>query len=1406
MNIIRWSLARSLALVFLFLGRAPLWADTITWTNASGGNWNVADNWSPNHAPGAADTALINTPGTYIVNVNSTAGAASLTVGGAAGVQTLQVIGTTLTATSVAINGTLTATNSTLNGAITVNGGGALIESGATFSGTVTVASGGVLDENGGTLASTGSLTVQGGGVLNVAATFYLQGPLTNAGTINLTNAAISLYNNNGVNWAGGIDNRGEINLYGASGDRIYSSSGSGYEYLINQGTVNEQAGAGTSSINAYAGVLVGTYNAAPGTTLQFSGGSASSPLTVGTPLVLNGPGQYQFTSGYLLLTVDAIPNLALTGGTLELGPGFQQGGAITNLTLDGMTLEAGTHQVNGVMTATNGTLNGAITVNGGGALIESGATFSGTVTVASGGVLDENGGTLASTGSLTVQGGGVLNVASTFYVQGPLTNAGRINLTNAAISLYNNNGVNWAGGIDNRGEINLYGASGDRIYSSSGSGYEYLINQGTVNEQAGAGTSSINAYAGVLVGTYNAAPGTTLQFSGGSASSPLTVGTPLVLNGPGQYQFTSGYLLLTVDGIANLALTGGTLELGPGFQQGGAITNLTLDGMTLEAGTHQVNGVMTATNGTLNGAITVNGGGALIESGATFSGTVTVASGGVLDENGGTLASTGSLTVQGGGVLNVAATFYVQGPLTNAGRINLTNAAISLYNNNGVNWAGGIDNRGEINLYGASGDRIYSSSGSGYEYLINQGTVNEQAGAGTSSINAYAGVLVGTYNAAPGTTLQFSGGSASSPLTVGTPLVLNGPGQYQFTSGYLLLTVDGIANLALTGGTLELGPGFQQGGTITNLTLDGMTLEAGTHQVNGVMTATNGTLNGAITVNGGGALIESGATFSGTVTVASGGVLDENGGTLANTGSLTVQGGGVLNVAATFYVQGPLTNAGRINLTNAAISLYNNNGVNWAGGIDNRGEINLYGASGDRIYSSSGSGYEYLINQGTVNEQAGAGTSSINAYAGVLVGTYNAAPGTTLQFSGGSASSPLTVGTPLVLNGPGQYQFTSGYLLLTVDAIPNLALTGGTLELGPGFQQGGAITNLTLDGMTLEAGTHQVNGVMTATNGTLNGAITVNGGGALIESGATFSGTVTVASGGVLDEYGATLANTGSLTVQGGGVLNVAATFYLQGPLTNAGTINLTNAAFYLYNNNGINWIGGINNHGEINFYGASGDHIYSYGAGGEYLINQGTISQRPGTGNSSINVVLFTDPGTVDSQAGTFALSSVSLQSSSVLSVGLNSATDYGNIALNASVVLNGTFSANLNNSFVPAKGEAFNVVSYPSFSGSFANINLPTGIPGEGVYGPTVFSLLFTGAGVSTNQPVLTIERVNAHTVVVLWPTAAGNFGLQTSTNLSSGSWSDVLSGIATVGADYVLTNTAKGKAAFFRLQSQ
>jgi uncharacterized repeat protein (TIGR03803 family) len=57
-----------------------------------------------------------------------------------------------------------------------------------------------------------------------------------------------------------------------------------------------------------------------------------------------------------------------------------------------------------------------------------------------------------------------------------------------------------------------------------------------------------------------------------------------------------------------------------------------------------------------------------------------------------------------------------------------------------------------------------------------------------------------------------------------------------------------------------------------------------------------------------------------------------------------------------------------------------------------------------------------------------------------------------------------------------------------------------------------------------------------------------------------------------------------------------------------------------------------------------------------------------------------------------------------------------------------------------------------------------------------------------------------------VVISWPTWAPNYGLQVTTNLSSGIWSNIISVTNTVGGNYVFTNAVSSQAAFFRLSSQ
>jgi hypothetical protein len=256
---------------------------------------------------------------------------------------------------------------------------------------------------------------------------------------------------------------------------------------------------------------------------------------------------------------------------------------------------------------------------------------------------------------------------------------------------------------------------------------------------------------------------------------------------------------------------------------------------------------------------------------------------------------------------------------------------------------------------------------------------------------------------------------------------------------------------------------------------------------------------------------------------------------------------------------------------------------------------------------------------------------------------------------------------------------------------------------------------------------------------------------------------------------------------------------------LSNAGTVNMSgNGGLYVGNNNSTVF-------GEIyNLAGALWDiqtnaSIYDDGYGYEFFKNAGTVRKSGGSATATIYVP-FTNTGTANALLGTLSFNNTFTSAGGTLAFGVTSLTSFGKINVLGNVALNGTASVSWLDSYLPAVGNYFTLLDYGSHSGTFADITLASGYAGQGNYSNTFFSLVITGTGTQTNAPVLSIERGSANTVLLLWPTSAGDFGLETCTNLSLGAWSNITSGIATVGSNYVLTNTANDKAAFFRLQSQ
>jgi hypothetical protein len=803
--------------------------------------------------------------------------------------------------------------------------------------------------------------------------------------------------------------------------------------------------------------------------------------------------------------------------------------------------------------------------------------------------------------------------------------------------------------------------------------------------------------------------------------------------------------------------------------------------------------GVMNTANGTEGSTIIVTNGGVLNAKNDDFRiegdviGTTTVAKGGIMNVV--DVSFDQVLMVTPGGVLNFlpsespGITSSVDDPVINSGTITATNAAINIYND--IEYYGTLVNLpgGVINVQGSS---TIGVNGSGY--FVNQGSLIESSGPGTTlnfddyfdnsqgTVTNLAGTLVlgtyqtnlaGIYYAAAGATNQFIAANNATPVTPGAPFVLAGNGQQQLIGGFLAFSNVAYPKLTLIADSLVIGPAFQ-GGTITNLALDGIEL-SNSLPVTGILTATNSKINGNFTIASGGVFTESNATTTARITVANGGMINASGGLILDNYSLQVGGwvvahGGVVNLSGTVNVWSTLTNAGTVNISTATVSLF----ANPQGGIVNQagGVLNFLGG-GSFIYYNYGP--EYFINRGAVVQNSPgvtntitmldfdtsqgtvtnlAGTLLLEYFQTNLAGTYFTAVGATIQFVGGTAAYPVSPGTPLVLGGSGSYQFisdpdilgTHGYLYLPSNVPANLSMQGGQLELGSNFQ-GGAITNLTIGGITL-TNTLPVKGTLTASNSTIYGNFTVAGGGVFNAGLGLFYGSLTVANAGVLNASGVNMF--GPLTVASGGVLEILHGYYGYGlvigaPMTNSGTINITNSGILIQNYGPPSAQGSLINQvsGLINF-GSDSTYLSAEGGGYEYIVNQGTIVKSAGTNYSELLVPNLTNSGAITVQSGFIPMMPFVTLAGGSLNAGLNSANDYGAFivtstgpALTGTQALAGAFDVILNNGYVPTNGTSFNVLSYGSFTGSFSSLGLPSAVNWQSNYGSTNFTLV-AGSG--------------------------------------------------------------------------
>jgi choice-of-anchor C domain-containing protein len=1134
----------------------------------------------------SAGAAINFTGGTFTANAAAISGAGTVAQTGGTltllsnTIANLQLNGGTLVLASNFQGGVitnLTLAGGVLSGANTVTGA---LTCGGGFTGPLLVEPGATMNWTGGT--ASGSLTVASNGALNISGSGgkALQNALTNAGTVTWTGSGGITVENNFGSDLGAVWNLPGAVFDIATDQSINCYYCDSYEFFNNQGTLEKTAGTGTTYISIVVtntgtvealegtlnfnsgGSIAGAYAASAGAAINFTGGTFAANAAA-----ISGAGTVAQTGGTLTLLSNTIANLQLNGGTLVLASNFQ-GGVITNLTLAGSVL-SGANTVTGTLTCGGG-FTGPL-------LVEPGATMNWTGGTASGWL------TVASNGALNISGSGR-------YLENALTNAGTVTMTGSGSITVVNNTSSDQGAIWNLPGAVFDIATDQSINCYYCDSYEFFNNQGTLEKTAGTGTTYISIVV-TNTGTVEAVEGTLDFNNGGSIGGAYAVSNGAAINfnsgnfianapaisGPGPAALTGGTLTLLSDVIANLQLNGGTLILASNFQ-GGVITNLTLAGSVL-SGANTVTGTLTCGGG-FTGPL-------LVEPGATMNWTGGTASGWL------TVASNGALNISGSGR-------YLENALTNAGTVTMTGSGSITVVNNTSSDQGAIWNLPGAVFDIATDQSINCYYCDSYEFFNNQGTLEKTAGTGTTYISIVV-TNTGTVEALEGTLNFNNGGSIGGAYAVSNGAAINfnsgnfianapaigGPGPAALSGGTLTLLSDVIPNLELNGGTVILAPTFQ-GGVITDLTLAGSVL-SGTNTVTGTLTC------------GGG--------FTGPLLVQAGATMNWTGGT--GSGSLTVASNGALNISGSYrYLENALTNEGTVTLTGSGGITVVNNNSSYQGAIWNLPGAVFDIATDQNINCYYCDSYEFLNNQGTLEKTAGTGTTTINVVVtntgtveavegtlnfnngGLIGGTYNVAATATNNFTGGNFSAGVAT-----VSGPGPAALAGGTLTLLSNVIPNLELTGGTVDLGAGFE-GGVITNLVISGSALN-GANIVAGTLTWTAGEINGPLTV--------------------------------VSNAALNISG------SSTKYLENVLTNAGTVTWTGTgSLSMVNNHGA-YLGAIWNLPEGVFNIATDENINcDYCTGYEFFNNQGTLEKTAGTGTTYISV-LVTNTGTVEALEGT-------------------------------------------------------------------------------------------------------------------------------------------------------------------------
>ena len=521
------------------------------------------------------------------------------------------------------------------------------------------------------------------------------------------------------------------------------------------------------------------------------------------------------------------------------------------------------------------------------------------------------------------------------------------------------------------------------------------------------------------------------------------------------------------------------------------------------------------------------------------------------------------------------------------------------------------------------------------------------------------------------------------------------------------------------------------------------------TIQVNNTFTLSGGTIAIATILQGtnGAGLIVSGGTLDG-VTVN--GVLDV--GNSYNRAQLTVTNGLVLNGTALvgnptngwsavlqFLGSQTLSGSGTVVFGNGCNALAEGSGstLTIGAGITVRGQNGYIGWEP----CFWGVPNVSVINQGTISADVANGTITIAGQPFSNQGLAEGINGGTLALIDTWNNSGTLVESGGALNLGGNFTLTN---------IGTLNQTNGTIYVSGTLTNTGTLTLNTnniwvLNGGTILGGTVAVsNGIsFIVQSGTLNG-VTVNG---VLDVGNSYNGAqLTVTNGLVLNGtalvgnptngWSAALRFLGSQTLSGSGavVFGNGCEALAEG----SGSTLTIGAGITVRGQNGyIGW--------EPCFWGVPNVSV----------INQGTISADVANGTIYVYAQPFSNLGTLAMPSGAITLAGSNILSGGTVSFGINGLGNYGQMNITGSIQLGGTLSSTLNNGFLPVPGNSFQLITYPSFTGSFNNTNLP---PAPGEFWQTTYG-----------ATALTITAEEILTPIITWTNPAPiNYGTPLSSN--------------------------------------